>query len=1149
MIKHFIIKIIRFYYILIVILLTSCDFNEKTTLFTKIESVHSDINFNNLIAPFESDSLNGLEYDILFNGGGIGIGDFNNDGYQDIFFAGNLVSSKLYLNLGNFKFTDVTIDSGLQTDRWCTGVSVADINQDGLLDIYVCVSNPGASSEKRSNLLFINKGSKDGIPKFEEMGVKYKLNDDGFSVQASFFDYDKDGDLDCYLLTNAKESERNRLTKKKNDGKGLSNDKLYENIGKVKDHLVFRNVSLEAGITKEGHGLGLCVSDLNQDGWLDIYCANDFVSNDLIWINNKNGTFVDKSSDFLTHTSFNSMGVDIQDFNNDSRPDICVLDMLPENEERRKMMVMKTNTNYFTVAESLGYQDEYVRNVLQLNQDKNNVGNLKFSEIGQLSGIHATDWSWAPLIADFDNDGFKDLFISNGFRRDITNLDYVAYLNQPKALNGKSGKELQNERVQKLYKLPEVKLNNYLYRNNGDLTFKDVSIAWGFEEKTYSNGAAYADFDNDGDLDLVFNNIDDKASLYRNNLISSDFLKENTLINDTHYIRFKLISDNKINKNVGAKVYVILPSGESLYQENLSVRGYMSSVDPVLFFGLGNHTSIKVKIVWADDKIQIIDNLEVDTLHEIQYKPIEITKKNNSKTAQIFKQLNVDSLGLTFEHQEYEFDEFRFTPSLHQQYNKNSPGLAIGDVDGNGFDDVFIGADPSHKRSIFLQKESGEFKELIQGENNQEDLGSLLFDADKDGDLDLYVVSGGSTRARDQSSIFQDRLYLNDGTGRMTRSKDRIPNTIFSGSTIVAADFDHDGDLDLFRGGRVSVGEFPMTPESYLFRNDNGVFKDVTDEVATDLRKVGMVTSALWTDYNQDGWFDLIVVGEFMPITFYLNKKGKLIKDDNATILKSEGWWNSITSGDFDLDGDMDYILGNLGLNSQYKSSLKEPLNLYAFDYDNNGIIDPIMTYFKEGKEVPIIVRDVMFDQLGFLMRKRFNSYSSYAKATIDNVLTKKEIKISKILSAVEMRSCLLENTGDGKFILKPLPLEAQFSPVFGSLAEDFNRDGFLDVLLVGNSDAFDTYTGSYNASLGTLLLGNGVGDFTYVPQNKSGLYLEGDAKALGLLNTRKGLLIVVTKNNDATQLLTFENNKNIENISLTYDEVIADVLFKNGKL
>ncbi|MGB3850877.1 MAG: VCBS repeat-containing protein [Tunicatimonas sp.] len=1123
---------------------------DTPTLFKLITSEHSGITFNNQIQPFEHDTLNALEYDVLYNGGGVGIGDFNGDGLPDILFAGNLVSSKLYLNRGDFKFEDITEKAGVATDRWCTGVSVSDVNQDGLPDVYLSVANARASETDRSNLLYINQGvDEEGVPTFRETSAEYGLADSGFSIQSAFFDYDNDGDLDCYILSNAVEKTgRNRLHRKVNNGKSLSNDRLYENVGVQNGHPVFKDVSLAAGIVKEGHGLGLCVTDLNKDGWLDVYCANDFVSNDVIWINNQDGTFTDKSAEFLRHTSYNSMGVDIQDFNNDGLSDICVVDMLPEVEQRRKMMVMKTNRDFFKLAKNLGYQDQYVRNVLQINQGKNGQGNNQFSEIGQLAGIHATDWSWAPLLADYDNDGLKDVMITNGYRRDITNLDYVVYLNQQASYEGRSEEAAQQNRVRKLYELPELEMQNYLYKNNGNLTFEKVSDAWGLREKTYSNGAAYADLDNDGDLDLVFNNIDSEASVYRNNLISSDSSQAVGTENKHHFVRLQLASNTTKNKAVGAKVKLVLASGELKYQENLPVRGYMSSVDPVLCFGLGSATTFTTEVTWADGTTQHLDNLAPDTLHKITYAPQEDNlRPAETDNQQVFALLRADSLGLTFRHQEYPFDEFKRTFSLHQQYNQFSPGIAVGDVDGNGLDDIFIGADSKQTRSIYLQKTAGTFEALPQGENNTEDMGALFFDADADGDRDLYVVSGGSVNLMNKNYLYNDRLYLNDGSGNMVRSQNIIPKTQFSGSVVAAADFDRDGDLDIFRGSRVRVGKFPVIPDSYLFQNDNGTFEDVTTELGEGLQKVGMVSAALWTDYNQDGWFDLLVVGEFMPITFFENQNGKLVKDDSATLPASSGWWNSITPGDFDQDGDIDYIAGNLGLNSQYQASLHEPLTVYGLDFDNNGSIDPIITYYKDGNQVPVAVRDVMHEQMSSLINQRFGSYDDYSRATINTVFDDEQLSNAQALSAVEMRSCYIENTGNSRFTLKSLPMEAQMAPVFGSLASDFNKDGFLDILLVGNSQAFETYTGPYDASLGTLLFGNGRGSFAYVPQAKSGLYLTHDQKALATINTGTENLIVLTNNDAETQLLRLSDPETRNYVALEPMEVSVEIVFTDG--
>lgn len=1117
-------------FLLLPTVMLSCSENEgagENKRFTKILPAHSGITFNNEIARFESDSLNALEFDPLFNGGGVGVGDFNGDGYADIFFAGNLVSSRLYLNKKDFRFSDVSREAGLITTRWCTGVSVADVNQDGKLDIYVSVAGP--SPLARSNLLFINQGNNGNhVPVFREMASMYGLDDPGFSIQAAFFDYDRDGDLDCYVLTNAVEKTgRNRLRPKRLDGKGPSTDKLYENTGAHQGHPLFKEVSKKAGILKEGYGLGLCVTDLNDDGWLDIYCANDFVSNDVLWINNQDGTFSDRAADYFKHTAYNSMGLDVQDINNDGLLDVCVVDMLPEAIERKKMMVIKTSWEYFQLARQMNYQDQYVRNVLQLNRGGAATGALTFSEISQLAGVHATDWSWAPLLADMDHDGYRDLFVTNGYRRDITNLDYVVYLNQEASNYGNQfTPAVRKKMIDGLYKLPEIKLHNYLYRNKGDLTFEDVSESWGLEEETYSNGAAYADLDNDGDLDLVFSNLDAEAGVYRNDLITS----APSSGPGNHFVRFQLQTDaGQQNVGVGARIKIVLPNGQILLQENLPVRGFMSSVEPVLHFGLGSNERCSAEITWANGKKQLQENLRADTLYVVSYSPSAHVNVSAtpSKEAPVLMHLDPAAVGLEHRHEEFAFDEFKRTPSLPHQFSRNSPGIAVADADGNGLDDIFMGEDRGKDRYLFMQKKEGKFEKVLLGKNDFEDMGSLFFDADGDGDQDLYVVSGGSLYGEKNNFMYQDRLYLNDGTGKLTRGQNLLPEIKYSGSTVVAADFDRDGDLDIFRGSRVQAEKYPYTPRSYLLQNRGaGKFADVSSTLAPGLAEAGMVSASLWTDYNNDGWIDLVVVGEFMPVTFFRNEKGNLTKDNKASLQKSEGWWNSIAGADFDLDGDTDYIAGNLGLNSQYKASAEEPVRVYAADFDQNGSIDPIISYYREGKEHAAAIRDVMYDQLTAIMRKRFVSYTAYANAGLQEVLEADERSRALILHAFEMRSCFIENKGDGTFSVKPLPMQAQFSPVFGIVADDFNRDGFPDVLLAGNSYASETYSGWYDASVGTLLLGNGKGSFSAVSNERAGLSLDRDAKALAQVLAGNETWIVATNNNGPVQVLRESTGK-----------------------
>lgn len=1110
----------------LVLLTSRCARSEtavEETLFTKITSAHSSVTFNNEIARFESDSLNALEYDPLFNGGGIGIGDFNGDGHSDMFFAGNLVSSRLYLNKTQFRFQEVTEEAGLQTTKWCTGVSVADVNQDGKLDIYLCVAGPDTSRISRSNLLYINQGtSENGVPRFKEMAADYGLADTGFSIQSAFFDYDRDGDLDCYVLTNAIEKTgRNRLRPKRLDGEGPSTDRLYENVGSSAGNPVFKNVSRESGIVKEGYGLGLCISDLNSDGWPDIYCANDFVSNDLLWINNGDGTFTDRAPEYFKHTAYNSMGVDVQDINNDGLLDVYVVDMLPEEIERRKMMVIKTSWEYFQLARQMNYQDQYVRNVLQLNRGATREGRLSFSDVSQLAGVHATDWSWAPLIADFDHDGYRDIFVTNGYRRDITNLDYVVYLNQEAAnYRNQFSPAARKKMIDALYKLPEVKLHNYIYRNNGDLTFQDKSVAWGFEEETYSNGAAYADLDNDGDLDLVVSNLDAEAGLYRNESTASGRSNHD---GSKHAVRLKLQS-NERGKNVGlgARVTIALPGPQTLMQENFPVRGYMSSVEPVLHFGLGANSTCSAEVTWADGTRQLYKDIKADTLNFIAYNPSAETATDTAPGhSALFSEVDAHSIGLNYRHGEFAFDEFKRTPSLPHQFSRSAPGIAVADADGNGLDDVFIGQDRAVDRSLFLQKSNGKFEQVVLGKNDFEDMGSIFLDADGDGDQDLYVVSGGSLYVDENVFMYQDRLYINDGSGKLTRGQNLLPEITFSGSTAVACDFDRDGDLDIFRGSRVHAGKYPQTPVSYLLQNDGkGKYSDVSNTHAPGLSDIGMVSASLWTDYNNDGWMDLALVGEFMPITFFRNEKGKMVKDETASIPYSAGWWNSIVGDDFDQDGDIDYVAGNLGLNTQYKASRQEPIRVYGDDFDGNGSMDPVISYYHNGKEYASAIRDVMYDQLTAIMRKRFVSYSAYARATLGEVLTAEERENAVVRGAVEMRSCYIENMGDGTFSLRPLPIAAQISSVFGMLANDFNGDGFTDVLIGGNSYASETYSGWYDASLGTLLLGDGSGHFTVSENVDAGLTFDQDLKALSEVSVGDATLLVASNNNGPLQVL-----------------------------
>jgi hypothetical protein len=1151
---------------LLLLSMSSCLYacqNDRTTkaLFTTIPASESGITFNNAMQPFENDTLNANTYDPMYNGAGVGIGDFNRDGKQDLFFAGNNVSCRLYLNRSEpgtdqIKFEDITTPAGVTTRAWCTGVSVADVNQDGWPDVYVSVAGRDTSRAVRHNLLFINQGidttgaRQNALPTFRELAREYGLDDSGMNTQAAFFDYDRDGDLDCYMLNNAVErTGRNTIRPRRLNGEGLSTDRLYRNDGVSKTTVSsspayhFTNVSREAGILKEGYGLGLTIADLNQDGWPDVYCANDFLSNDVVYVNNGGnrtaGAFTDRAADYFKHTSYNSMGVDIQDVNNDTRPDVMVVDMMPESNARQKMMLIKTNWEFFHLARQQGYQDEYVRNTLQLNMgnspssDGSGLG-PSFSEVGQMAGVSRTDWSWAPLLADLDNDGWKDLFVTNGYRRDITNLDYVAYLNSSASSYGNAGRDpdFGRESLAELYKLPEVKVHNYVYRNRGGESlagggmnlplFEDKSTEWGFEEPTFSNGAAYADLDNDGDLDLVINNMDAEAGLYRNETNQTG----RAVVN--HSLRLRLPTDAR---GLGAEVRVRTPDGMTQTVAVHPVRGYASSVEPFVHIGLAKYTAAQVEVRWADGTYQAVGKLLADRVHDISYKPTAASPPVPAPSPTLFTMTDASTIGLAFRHQETPINDLERTPLLPQVYGRNSPAIAIADADGNGLDDVFVGADPGQTRSLFLQTSPGRFQERVQGANDLEDMGSLFFDADGNGDQDLYIVSGGS-QLPDSSDRYQDRLYLNDGTSKLTRTQNAIPLTASSGSCVVSVDFDGDGDLDLFRAGRVKVGSYPLAPASYLFRNDRqpggpALFTDVTDKLAPGLRHAGMVCAALWTDVDQDNDPDLMLAGEFIPIMVATNTKGKFTLEPLRTAGNQPiaGWWNSLAGADFDLDGDIDYLAGNLGLNSRYQVSASSgPVQLYAKDFDGNGQIDPILTQFIQGEESIVPIRDVLNDQMPTFARKRFTSFRAYAEKPFSEAFTSDDLDGATRLKADELRSCYIENKGKGVFSLHPLPNLAQIAPVFGIQTGDFNGDGLPDALLVGNSYATETYSGWYDAGRGCLLLGDGRGHFRAVAPETAGLRADRDAKALAALSTGNEIVYLLTNNNGPVQVIKPRN-------------------------
>jgi hypothetical protein len=947
--------------------LASCA--KSDTLLKKISSSHSNIHFNNEIT--ESDTINSLDMEFLYNGGGVAAGDFNRDGLVDLYFTASQVSNKMYLNKGDLVFGDITEKAGVAGNgRWSNAASVVDINQDGWPDLYVCATikrNPA----DRANLLYVNQGlNKEGIPFFKEMAKEYHLADTGLSVHAAFFDYDRDGDLDMYLVTTTL-AQRNstRFDGGSDENKQALSDKLFRNEGSDSlGHPYYKDVSREAGILDEGYGLGIAIADINKDGWKDIYVTNDFFGSDLLYINNGDGTFNDKAKACFKHTSQNAMGNDIADINNDGLADIIAVDMNPEDNYRKKKNM--NGLNYF-VHESMkqqGLLQQYVRNTLQLNNGFHTIDTSSqllpsFSDISFYAGVAETDWSWNPSLADFDNDGFKDLIITNGYPRDVTDRDFGNF--RSKAYQIASKKDLLDQ-------IPQIKIPNYAYRNTGQLQFENTTLDWGMDEASFSNGAVYADLDNDGDLDYVINNINEEAFIYQN---------KSEKFNKNYYLSIRFSGSGTNVKGIGTIAEIYYSGGKMQTMENSPYRGYLSTVEDNVHFGLGNAAQVdSVVIKWPDGKQQLLQNVKTNQTITVLYKDAKevVPSEEIGFSNALFVNSTKES-GIDFRHTEFDFIDFNYQKLLPHKFSQYGPSIAVGDVDNNGLDDMFIGASASSTASFFLQQQGKKFiqkpLESYTGKDirRPEMMGVLLFDADGDNDLDLYTCSG-SNEFPPNGKNYQDQFYVNTGNGNFIHDTTAIPKNLTSKSCIKAIDFDNDGDLDLFVGGRVKPENYPVPVSSYIYRNDtkNGkiIFSDVTAQVAPFLQDIGMVCDIVWTDFDNDGWQDLILVGEWMPLTFLKNNKGSFTNITATTGVQNKtGWWTSITAGDFDNDGDMDYVAGNLGLNSFFKASDEEPVSIYAADFDGDQSYDAIPALYikdKNGdrKEFPANVRDDMVKQM-----------------------------------------------------------------------------------------------------------------------------------------------------------------------------------------
>lgn len=1095
---------LRAYFVLIVLifLLFKCkqaptDSSSAEMRFELHAPETTGVNFSNLL--FEDETLNIINYEYMYNGAGVAVGDINQDGLPDLYFSGNMVEGKLYLNLGDFKFKDITAQSGISTkNKWGTGVSMVDLNGDGWLDLYLCFSGPFAP-DRRKNLLYINNGDLT----FSEQAEQFGLDDDGPTTQAVFFDYDKDGDLDAYLLNNIiSEIGPNIIRPKKNKGTHPSTDHFYRN-----DKGVFTNISQQAGIQKEGYGLGVALGDVNQDGWTDVYVSNDYLSNDLLYINNQDGTFTDQADQYLRHTSYSSMGCDMADYNNDALLDIIAVDMLPPDQTRRKLMLGSMNYNRYRSELKSGYLPQFMRNTLQLNQGPTLNGTTAFSEIGQLAGIQSTDWSWSPLFCDLDNDGWKDLLITNGYPRDVTNMDFASY-KASLMMNGQFDDQILQQLIQAVNEIDGAYLPNYVFQNAGDLTFKDRSEEWGFTQPSFSHGAVVADLDNDGDLDYIINNSYDPVFIYENKAQSAT---------TNHFLRLELQGISGNTSGLGSKVWVY-QNDQVQYQEFFPFRGFQSTVEPILHFGLGSQAQVdSVVIQWPDDAQQVVYQPTVDQTLKVNYK----TKNKQPSTAQIaLAPIYSPKPTVNYRHQEPHFADFNAQPLLPHKHSQLGPSLCVGDVNQDGLDDFYVGGAFNQSGRLFLQQPNGQFlgQELEPPAVASEEVGCLFFDKDQDGDLDLYVASG-SSEFPEHAPFYQDRLYQNDGKGVFTLDQAGLPNMKTSTGTVVAADFDQDGDEDLFVGGRLSPQNYPQAPKSYLLENRDGQFIDVTMEKAPNLDTYGMVTDAKWVDVDEDGWEDLVVVGEWLPISIFKNKQG-FLEDitTSAGLTESIGWWNTLSTADLDQDGDMDFIVGNLGLNSPHKTSTERPFSLFLGDFDKNGKLDPILVHYLQDRQVPVHFRDDLLSWI-FPLRKKFRDYKSFASADWNDFFPN---QTSERLNSHTFASSWVENLGDGQFKLHALPIQAQFAPVFGLLVEDSNRDGHLDILLSGNTSGTDPQTGPYDAFNGLLLVGDGKGQFTPLRMQESGFYVPKEGRNLAKLNGVDGRqLILVAQNNDS--LLIFE--------------------------
>ena len=1086
-----------------------------SSLFTMMPSSYTGVRFVNRVE--DTPEMNVFTYRNFYNGGGAAVGDMNGDALPELILTSNLQGTRLYLNKGNFQFQDITDAAGVRgKGYWTTGVTVADVNSDGKLDIYVCYAGniPG---KRRANELYINQGlDEKGIPTFKEMAAQYGIADDGYSTQATFFDYDRDGHLDLFLVNNSFRPVNSfGLRNIRHIRDKLGGHKLFHNDGD--GH--FTDASERAGIfgSEIAFGLGIVVSDVNRDGWPDMYVANDFFERDYLYVNNRNGTFDERLDKEMPYVSYFSMGLDIADINNDGWPDIYTTDMLPEDEYRLRTTSSFEGWDTYQAKVTNGFHYQLMRNMLQLNN-----GDGTFSDIGQMAGVARTDWSWSALIADLDLDGYKDIYVTNGIAKDVTSQDYIAFLANERTMQlATQGKRVDFKGLTEA--MGSTKLPNYAFRNKGNLTFANETTRWGLETPSFANGATYADLDGDGALDLVVNNANDEAFVYRNNA--------RTLLKENRYLQVRLEGEGPNRYAIGSKV-AVQAGPQTLYQELEPTRGFQSSVDYTLTFGLGKiDTVTAVTVTWPDGRVSELKNVAANQRITLKQSasatPAPATLRPERK---LFADIT-DRTRLPFVHRENEYVDFEREQLMPKMLSTEGPFMAVADVNGDALDDVFIGGAKGQASEILIQRADGTFarsnEKLLAQDSVSEDIGAVFFDANRDGHPDLYVATGGSEYS-EAAPALEDRLYLNDGKGNFRKTVGAIPPLWLSGSRVAAADFDGDGAIDLFVGGRSVPGRYGLDPRSVLLKNDGrGHFTDVTDAAAPGLANVGMVTDAIWTDVDRDGRQDLVVVGEWMPITIFHNAgRGKLAKMQVRGLEKSNGWWNRIVAGDFTGDGKVDFIAGNLGLNTRLHAAPTEPTTMYVKDFARNGFLQQIISYYNGGKAYPLTLRDDLIRSLSFL-KDRYVNYKQYARQTVAEVIPQKELDEAVVKSAYTFATSLVRNHGDGSFTLVPLPLEAQIAPIYGILAGDFEGKGRTDLIMAGNFDAVKPEIGKMSAGYGVYMRGDGKGHFTPVRARESGFSVPGQARDIQRVRTRSGPIYIVSRNNDRPLVFATGTTKN----------------------